>query len=112
VALSPAQALALGMMFHELATNAAKYGALAHGDGQVEVVWRVRKLGERADLEIDWREHDGPPVIPPTRAGFGSRLIERSLQGQLGGEAALDYAPDGVRCHIRLPLDPPQEAEA
>ena len=111
VALSPAQALALGMMFHELATNAAKYGALAHGDGQVEVIWRVRKRGERAELEIDWKERDGPPVIPPTRRGFGSRLIERSLQGQLGGDATLDYAGDGVRCHIRLPLDVAQEVE-
>jgi two-component sensor histidine kinase len=104
VALSPAQALALGLLFHELATNAAKYGALAHGDGQVEVVWRLRALDDGAHLEIDWKEHDGPPVIPPNRSGFGSRLIERSLQGQLGGEATLDYAPDGVRCHIRLPL--------
>jgi two-component sensor histidine kinase len=104
VALSPAQALALGLLFHELATNAAKYGALAHGDGQVEVVWRLRELGGRMGLAIDWKEHDGPPVIPPARSGFGSRLIERSLQGQLGGEATLDFAPDGVRCHISLPL--------
>lgn len=105
VALSPAQALALGMLFHELATNAAKYGALACGDGRVEVVWRVRTPGDGADLQIDWKEHGGPPVIAPTRNGFGSRLIERSLQGQLGGEAALDYLPDGVRCRIRLPLE-------
>jgi two-component sensor histidine kinase len=104
VALSPARALALGLLFHELATNAAKYGALASGDGRVEVVWRVRREGGEPSLEIDWREHDGPPVAPPTRRGFGSRLIERSLQGQLGGEASLDYAADGVRCRIRLPL--------
>jgi two-component sensor histidine kinase len=104
VALSPAQALALGMLFHELATNAAKHGALAAGEGQVEVAWRVATPDGRAELEIDWTEHGGPPVMPPTRRGFGSRLIQRSLQGQLGGEAALDYAPDGVRCHIRLPL--------
>jgi two-component sensor histidine kinase len=100
VSLSPAQALALGMLFHELATNAAKHGALASGAGVVAVDWRVTSDG---GLEIDWREHDGPPVIPPTRRGFGSRLIERSLR-QLGGEAGLAYAPDGVRCHIRLPL--------
>ena len=105
VALSPAQALALGLLFHELATNAAKYGALTSGDGAVEVVWRVRDLGGgQAELEIDWREHDGPPVIAPSRRGFGSRLIERSLQGQLGGQATLDYAADGLRCAIRLPL--------
>jgi two-component sensor histidine kinase len=112
VALSPAQALALGMVFHELATNAAKYGALAQGDGQVEVIWRLGQRGQRGDLEIDWKEHDGPPVVLPTRGGFGSRLIERSLQGQLGGEAALDYASDGVRCHIRLPLDRTPDTEA
>ncbi|HZZ67170.1 MAG TPA: HWE histidine kinase domain-containing protein [Phenylobacterium sp.] len=104
VALTPAKALALGLLFHELATNAAKYGALAHGDGRVEVDWRRRQREGRTSLEIDWREQDGPPVAPPTRRGFGSRLIERSLQGQLGGEATLTYAPDGVRCHIRLPL--------
>lgn len=103
VALAPNQALAMGLLFHELATNAAKYGALANAAGKVEVVWRVRKLGRGNELEIDWAEHDGPPVVAPTRRGFGSRLIERSL-GHLGGQATLDYAPGGVRCSIRLPL--------
>jgi two-component sensor histidine kinase len=102
VALTPAQALALGLLFHELATNAAKHGALSTGEGCVKVVWRL----DKGDLEIDWKEHDGPTVPPPTRQGFGSRLIERSLRGQLDGEASLDYAPDGLRCHIRLPLAP------
>ena len=105
VALSSSQALALGLLFHELVTNAAKYGALSSGDGRVEVVWRVRRAHGGADLEIDWRELEGPPVVPPSRRGFGSRLIERSLQGQLGGEATLDYAAEGVRCRIRLPLE-------
>jgi two-component sensor histidine kinase len=104
VALSPARALALGLLFHELATNAAKYGALSVGGGRVEVAWRVRGAEGDEELEIDWREAGGPPVAVPTRRGFGSRLIERSLQGQLGGEASLDYAADGVRCRIRLPL--------
>jgi len=100
VALTPAQALALGLLFHELATNAAKHGALSSGEGCVQVSWRL----DRCELKIDWTEHDGPNVAPPTRRGFGSRLIERSLRGQLGGEASLDYAPGGLRCHIRLPL--------
>jgi two-component sensor histidine kinase len=104
VSLSPAQALALGMLFHELATNAAKHGALASGDGYVDVVWRIETTSGGRALEIDWAEHDGPLVSPPTRRGFGSRLIERSLRGHLGGDAALTYAPGGVRCHIRLPL--------
>jgi two-component sensor histidine kinase len=111
VALSPARALALGMLFHELATNAAKYGALSRGDGSTEVVWRVREIDGRGELEIDWREFGGPAVTLPTRTGFGSRLIERSLRGQLGGEAELTYAPEGVRCYMRLPLgaDPQPE---
>jgi len=104
VALSPAQALALGMLFHELATNAAKHGALASGDGHVDVTWRAEAADDGRALKIEWAERDGPPVVSPTRRGFGSRLIERSLQGQLGGAAALTYAPDGVRCDIRLPL--------
>ena len=100
VALSPAEALALGMLFHELATNAAKHGALSSGEGWVEVSWRAAENV----LNISWREHDGPPVVAPTRRGFGSRLIEHSLQGALQGEATVDYAPDGLRCRIRLPL--------
>ena len=113
VALPPAQAVALGLLFHELATNAAKYGALGAADGLVEVVWTLAD-GAGADsaggplLTVNWREHDGPPVLPPTRRGFGSRLIERSL-APLGGTAALDFAPDGLRCTIRLPLTPTHE---
>ena len=103
VALAPNAALALGLLFHELTTNAAKYGALANDAGNVEVVWRVSKLEHAQELEIDWTERDGPPVISPTRRGFGSRLIERSLDS-LGGKATLNYAPDGVRCYVRLPL--------
>ena len=98
VALPPNKALAMGLVFHELATNAAKYGALAGEAGKVNVVWREQ--GE--DMEIDWTEIGGPTVVAPTRRGFGSRLIERSL-AHLGGEATLNYLPDGVSCHLRLP---------
>ena len=111
VALSPDRALALGLLFHELATNAAKYGALAGGAGKVEAVWRVRQLGRWTELEIDWNEHGGPTVVPPTRRGFGSRLIERSL-GRFGGEATLNYAPGGVRCYLRLPLSSSAEVQS
>jgi two-component sensor histidine kinase len=104
VSLSPAQTLALGMLFHELATNAAKHGALSGGDGEVKVTWRVEPTGDGRELIVDWREQGGPPVTPPARAGFGSRLIERSLRGQLGGDAGLTFAPEGLRCRIRLPL--------
>jgi two-component sensor histidine kinase len=104
-ALSPNRALAMGLLFHELATNAAKYGALSGAAGTVEVVWRVQRQGRDARLHIDWVEQGGPPVAEPSRRGFGTRLIERSL-GHLGGEATLNYDVAGVRCRISLPLGP------
>lgn len=103
VELAPSEALALGLVFHELATNAAKYGALGPR-GLVEVTWRLIEGGEGGALVLEWVERDGPPVHRPQRPGFGSRLIERSLKGALNGSARLDYAPDGLRCHIEMPL--------
>ena len=104
VALEPAAALSLGMIFHELATNAAKYGALSDGDGRVFVDWSVANQTNRR-LTIEWRELDGPPVSEPTRRGFGSRLIERNVRHDLAGEAKLTYATDGFRVEISIPLD-------
>lgn len=100
VDLSPAETVALGLVFHELATNAAKYGALAMPEGRVEVRWTW------ADGRVDlvWTETGGPPVAPPTRRGFGSRLIEKSLEGQLGGQARLEFAPAGLICRVSLPV--------
>lgn len=100
VDLSPAGALALGMVFHELATNAAKYGALSSHDGHVQVSWRVFDCR----LVLTWTEAGGPAVTPPTRRGFGSRLIERNLGGHLGGSARLEFAPAGLICRIEMPL--------
>lgn len=104
VALSPAMAVSLGMIFHELATNAAKYGALSAGDGRVFVDWSVQDLTDRK-LVIYWREQGGPPVSEPGRRGFGSRLIERNVRHDLAGEAKLVYASDGFNAEISLPLD-------
>jgi two-component sensor histidine kinase len=104
VDLSPAQALALCLLFHELATNAAKYGALKGEQGCVTVRWSRR--ADDARLQLEWRERGGPPVTPPERRGFGSRLIERSLRGALRGSAELEFAPDGLRCRLDLPLKP------
>jgi len=100
VALAPAEALALGLLFHELATNAAKYGALSCAAGRVDISWQA----EGGVLDLVWRESGGPVVTPPTRRGFGSRLIERSLQGALRGKASLEFAPEGLVCRILLPL--------
>jgi PAS domain S-box-containing protein len=99
VDLSPAEALALGLIFHELATNAAKYGALSTAGGGLEIRWSETD-GDRRRLDLQWREHGGPAVCAPTRRGFGSRLIERSL-GALG-ESTLEFAKDGLVCRIAL----------
>jgi PAS domain S-box-containing protein len=100
VSLSATEALTLGMIFHELATNAAKYGALSCAEGCVRVVWSV----DDGRLALTWREEGGPRVAPPTRRGFGSRLIERSLQAETGGEAKLEFGESGLTCRISMPL--------
>jgi len=99
--LNAQRALALSMALHELATNAVKYGALSAPEGRVTIRWT---LSPHNVLSLSWVEHGGPPVTPPERAGFGSRLLERSLARELGGEVAFTFAPDGVRCEIRCPL--------
>ncbi|WP_343893604.1 sensor histidine kinase [Craurococcus roseus] len=111
VRLAPETAIALAMAMHELATNAAKHGALSVPAGRVEVVWRVESppAAPGGMLVLHWSEHGGPPVEgPPKRRGFGSRLIERGLPIQLGrgGTVDLDFAPGGLRCRIAAPLQP------
>jgi two-component sensor histidine kinase len=101
--LSPTAALSLGMAFHELATNAAKYGALSVPSGKVEVRWTEETSRDGAGLRLNWRERDGPMVSPPTRKGFGSRLIERALAYEMNGTTRLDYAVDGLRFEISVP---------
>lgn len=111
VELEARQALALGMVFHELATNAAKYGALSNAKGVVTVTWSV-DLDARRTLEIGWRESGGPQVAVPLRRGFGSRLIQGGVGQELGGEVALDYAPEGFCCTLRVPLSDGASAAA
>jgi two-component sensor histidine kinase len=92
-------AIVFGLIFHELTTNAAKYGALSRPAGRIAVAWAM--AGGR--LTIDWTEIGGPPVVPPTRRGFGTKLLEsgfRSLEAQV----ETDYQPAGLRCRISLPL--------
>jgi two-component system CheB/CheR fusion protein len=102
--LKPEAALALGMALHELAANAAKYGAFSATEGAVEIFWRRTELEGRRWLEFSWREHDGPPVAPPQRRGLGSRLIEHGLAYELGGQAHLEFHPAGVRYSLTAPL--------
>ena len=102
VDLDPGRALTLGLLFHELATNASKYGALSAPLGEVVVDWSVAEGSDGPRLELVWCEHGGPAVTQPVRRGFGSRLIERSLGSD--GSAGLEFAPDGLVCRISLRL--------
>jgi len=105
ITLPSKQALALSMALHELATNAGKYGSLSVPQGQVAVTWTTRMKGQRPWLLLQWTETGGPLVTPPTRRGFGSRLIGEGVPYELDGEVALVFAPDGVTCVIDVPLD-------
>lgn len=105
IRLSPKQALAISMALHELATNAAKYGALSNDGGNVEVTWLVAPANGLGQLQMTWAESGGPAVARPERVGFGSRLISRSLGLDLGADASIDYRETGVVCAIRTPLE-------
>lgn len=98
------KATAFAMAFHELATNAAKYGALSANSGQVATRWWVDTTPGSRTLIMEWRESGGPAVQPPQRKGFGSRLIEHALTQDLGGSTELVLYPDGVVCSIRADL--------
>ncbi|RZI59887.1 MAG: PAS domain S-box protein [Pseudomonas sp.] len=104
VKLPAKEAVGLGLAFHELATNAAKYGALSVSQGSVEVRWE-RSVAQNAAaslIDILWRERGGPLVMPPVRRGFGSRLIEHGLKQDLGGTQQLNFEPEGVTCLMRV----------
>jgi two-component system, chemotaxis family, CheB/CheR fusion protein len=98
-------ARALGMALHELATNAAKYGALSTARGHVAITSRVDE--PTAGLHICWDERGGPAVGTPARRGFGMRLIEEALAYELDGTIALRFPGEGLRCEIDLPMRPP-----
>ena len=105
VPLKPKAALTLAMVFHELATNAAKYGALSnHSSGKIDITWQVEPKPQGDRMRLHWQESGGPLVVPPTRKGFGSRLIEGGLAQELNGEVSIDYAPTGVVCQIVMPI--------
>ena len=97
-------ALALGLALHELATNAAKYGALSVPTGRIELAWRVQDYIDGRHLHLAWTETGGPAVATPSSEGIGSRLIEEGLAHELDGNVSLDFDPSGVRCTIVVPL--------
>jgi PAS domain S-box-containing protein len=95
--IGPSASLSLSLMLHELATNATKYGALSRPSGHVDLIWAVHGTGPEAEFQMVWAEHDGPPVSPPCRTGFGSRLIQRGLAG---GTVEMRYPTAGVICTL------------
>jgi two-component sensor histidine kinase len=103
IRLPPQRALLLAMVMHELATNAAKYGALSVATGALKVTWNVTN-GNGQRLVIEWQETGGPKVKPPQRRGFGSRLAERAIKNELNGAAQIVFAPDGLHCKFEIPL--------
>ncbi|HZO46122.1 MAG TPA: sensor histidine kinase [Xanthobacteraceae bacterium] len=105
LSVAPQSAVMISMMLHELATNAAKYGALSNDTGEVFVDWR--ELGENGGrrVQLTWRETGGPSIAAvPERKGFGTTLIQRGLTAQSGGKADIEFAPDGLRCTLECPV--------
>ncbi len=102
-------AVSLGMAIHELTTNAAKYGALSVYGGKVDIAWSMTIEATKRTLQFVWVESGGPPVAPPKREGFGTRLLDFVLPGQIRAKTEIDYRPDGVRVHVSMPL--PVEAQ-
>jgi PAS domain S-box-containing protein len=102
--LNPEPAQTLALVFHELATNAVKYGALSIADGRVAVRWQVAGEVGAVELKLVWEEAGGPTVVAPTRQGFGTRLIQNLLHHELGGRVELSLAPTGLRCEMEVPL--------
>ena len=104
VMLEPNMAQTVAISMHELATNAAKYGALS-ANGAVSVTWQKPTANNgTTTLTVVWQEFDGPPVKPPRQSGFGTSLIRDLIPHELGGRVELVFEPDGVRCHIDIPL--------
>jgi two-component sensor histidine kinase len=100
VRLKKSQGVPISLILHELVTNAWKYGALSRSDGVAHLTWSVTSEGDRSVLHLIWHEENGPPVVPPTHSGFGTRLIKYSAEHGLSGTAELKYEPTGLRVHV------------
>lgn len=103
--LSPRRTTNMGLVFHELATNAAKYGALSVPGGRVTVRWKSEGPGTSSAIVLDWIERGGPPVSPPRQKGFGTRLIDRTIKAKPGASYTVAYEPEGLHWQVRLPAE-------
>lgn len=99
--LAPAAAQALAMVLHELATNAAKHGALSVPEGRVAIGWSV----QGGAVRLRWEETGGPPVVPPQKKGFGTTVLQRAFSGSLHGKTRLDWRAEGLVCELEVPLE-------
>jgi two-component sensor histidine kinase len=104
ILLQPKAAVLIALVVHELATNAAKYGALSVASGTVSVAWRIDRSHDDRRLHLSWSESGGPPVAKPLRRGFGTLLIENSLAQEFDATVRLDFAPGGVEFRAMIPL--------
>ena len=104
VVLKPEAAQSLGLALHELATNAAKYGALSVPGGHVSIRWKRMPATEGHGVDVCWQEADGPKVKAPKQRGFGSMVIEQNLRRSLDAEVTMDFAPAGLHCRIAIPV--------
>lgn len=102
--LPPRLVVAFALALHELATNAAKYGALSNAEGVIDLSWKVADGWQPHDLHLTWTERGGPPVVPPTQTSFGTQLIQRVLAHETGGTAQVWYLPEGVVFEAVAPL--------
>lgn len=112
VAIGAPAALNLALVFHELATNSAKYGALSSPRGRVDLEWKLVEEAGKQLLAIGWRESGGPPVAPPTRRSFGMTLIQDAIGKSYGADVAMDFAPEGLVCQMNLPVEKIQARDA
>lgn len=103
--LSPRQARMFGLALHELATNAAKHGAIGVAQGTVRLEWHLVEVNGRHQLSMTWQEVDGPEITPPKRSGFGTRLLEDVVSHELRGEAELLYERRGLHDRLEFPVD-------
>jgi two-component sensor histidine kinase len=92
----------IGLTLHELATNAAKYGALSTTDGGVDVHWTLEPTNDGNRVTLRWEEHGGPPVQVPERRGVGTALIEGGISHELDGRVEFTFAPEGLRCQVEF----------
>jgi two-component sensor histidine kinase len=105
VSLPTRLSVSLALALHELATNAAKYGSLSSATGMVEIAWQVVSAPPGRRLVVRWTESGGPTVKPPTRQGFGTRLLQRGLSAEISGTVSVEYKPEGLVCVIDAVLE-------